>query len=147
MQLVKQCTPPEILDCHNELEALIGGSLIGDWMIRIEHKGDHDPQYSCWQQWGDTLFAITHPDSVMEAIYDCRSRRPTHAIRLYAEKVWPQSRLIYRVEETPDCDRRQQRPESGGVALPVSSAEDLGRANARVAGDLENGTLPKMNSR
>jgi ribulose bisphosphate carboxylase small subunit len=91
-------------------------------MIRIEHKGDHEPPYSNWQQWGDMLFAITRPDSVMEAIYACRSNHPGHAIRIYAEKVWPESRLIYRIHDTPSPGHKQQQSESGGETLQATAA-------------------------
>lgn len=120
MQLVKHCTPSATLECHNELEQFVGRSLIGDWMICIEHKGDGEPPYSRWQQWGDMLFAITRPDSVMEAIYACRDNHPTHAIRIYAEKVWPESRMIYRIHETPDGGHTNTQ--STNDALPAPAA-------------------------
>ncbi|MGD8560285.1 MAG: ribulose bisphosphate carboxylase small subunit [Gammaproteobacteria bacterium] len=132
MHLVNNCTPPATLNCHHELEEFIGRSLLGDWMIRIEHKGDNEPPYHRWQQWGDMLFAITRPDSVMEAIYACRSSYPAHAIRIYAEKVWPESRMIYRIHETPDSGQTRQHSESGGKALPAP-ATNQGWGNAWAA--------------
>lgn len=142
MYLVEHRSPLATLNCHNELEAFIGRSLLGDWMIRIEHMGDHEPMYSSWQQWGDMLFAITRPDSVMAAIYACRSNHPTHAIRIYAEKMWPESRMIYRIHETPDRGqkqlRSQQRSESGGKALPAP-AEKRSWDNSWVARIRESG--------
>lgn len=102
MQLVQQhVTSPVPLQGHDELEKLINQSLRGDWIIRVEHMGQDQPQHSGWRQWKNALFAVRSPEPVMEAIYACRASNPTHSIRMYAEKVQPESRFIYSVYDAP----------------------------------------------
>jgi len=102
MQLVQQNFTSQVpLQGHDELEQLITQSLRGDWIIRVEHMGQDQPPHSGWRQWKDALFAVRSPEPVMEAIYACRACNPTHSIRMYAEKVQPQSRFIYPVYDAP----------------------------------------------
>ena len=102
MQLVQQhVTPLAPLHGHEELETLINQSLRGDWIIRVEHSGLDETPQSRWQQWEKALFAVKSHEPVMEAIYACRSSNPTHSIRMYAEKVRPQTRFIYPVYDAP----------------------------------------------
>jgi len=102
MQLVQhKVTRLVPLQGHDELKQLINQSLRGDWVIRVEHMGQDQPPHSCWRQWKDALFAVRSPEPVLEAIYACRASNPTHSIRMYAEKVQPQTRFIYSVYDAP----------------------------------------------
>ena len=116
MQLVQQnATPLAPLPGHDALEKLINQSLHSDWIIRVEHSGlDKKPQ-SRWQQWEKALFAVKSPEPVMEAIYACRASNPTHSIRMYAEKVRPQTRFIYPVYDAP-----VNRPEEAQTVQQLS---------------------------
>jgi ribulose bisphosphate carboxylase small subunit len=105
MQLVQQhataLAPLAPLQSHDELEKLINQSLRGDWIIRVEHIGQDETPQSSWQQWEKALFAVKSSEPVMEAIYACRASNPSHSIRMYAEKVRPQTRFIYPVYDAP----------------------------------------------
>ena len=101
MQLVQQRTSLALVPGHGELEKLIQQSLRGDWVIRVEHMGQDQPPHSHWQQWEKPLFAVKSSEPVMEAIYACRASNPLHSIRMYAEKVQPQTRFIYSVYDAP----------------------------------------------
>lgn len=101
MQLVQQPTSLALIPGHGELEKMIHQSLRGDWIIRVEHMGQDQPPHSRWQQWEKALFAVKSPEPVMEAIYACRAINPTHSIRMYAEKVQPQTRFICPVYDAP----------------------------------------------
>ncbi|MEW5755744.1 MAG: ribulose bisphosphate carboxylase small subunit [Pseudomonadota bacterium] len=90
-------------DRLDEVEQLIGQNLCGDWILRIEHAAcDADP-YLRWQPWGDPFFAVNSSAPVIAAIRSCRVKLPKDSIRLCAEKLRPQTRLIYWVH-TPDDD-------------------------------------------
>ena len=111
MQLVQQnATPLASLQGHEALEKLINQSLHGDWIIRVEHSGPDEMPQSRWQQWEKALFAVKSPEPVMEAIYACRTSNPTHSIRMYAEKVQPQTRFIYSVYDAPVNKSEKTQP-------------------------------------
>ena len=79
------------------LRKLIEDSLLSDWVIRIEYgNGSYD---SDWLQWGDTIFAIRSAEPVLDAIVDCYNRNSNCPIRLHAEKVRPQTRMLYTVSK------------------------------------------------
>lgn len=79
-----------------EVKRLVESSLTHDWILRIEHIGPGSARAK-WQQWGDSLFAVTDAASVVDGIVACRSSYPQHSIRLNAEKVSPRTRMVYPV--------------------------------------------------
>jgi ribulose bisphosphate carboxylase small subunit len=79
-----------------KLRKLIETSLKFDWIIRVEYASDNSG-VSCWQQWDRTFFAIRAADAVLLAVADCYKNNPASTIRIYAEKVRPQTHLLYTV--------------------------------------------------
>lgn len=128
MQLVQQhFTPLVPLQGHAELEQLIDQSLRGDWIIRVEHMAQDQPPHSRWQQWQNALFAVKSPNPVMEAIYACRASNPTHSIRMYAEKVRPQTRFIYPVYDAP-VNNPEEAQTVQQVSANTGTSQNWGRA-------------------
>ena len=78
------------------LKKIIENSLLCDWVIRIEFHGG-ETGIHCWQQWDKTFFAIKSAKQVLQAITNCYTLRPRSMIRLYAEKIRPQTRLFFTV--------------------------------------------------
>jgi ribulose bisphosphate carboxylase small subunit len=79
-----------------KINNLIESSLLFDWIIRIElDRGES--RHSCWEQWDQTFFALRTAESVIAAVKSCYSRNPDCTIRIYAEKVRPQSRMYFTV--------------------------------------------------
>ena len=79
-----------------QLRKLIESSLLADWVIRIEYsdgKSATDP----WQQWDQAVFAIRSADDVLAAIMDCYAKNMNCSIRMNAEKVRPQTRMLFTV--------------------------------------------------
>lgn len=80
-----------------ELEQMVVEHLHGDWVVRIEHTPRVMDYHDGWKQWGKALFPVGDPARVIDAISGCRNRHPAHTIRLCAEKLRPQARLVLRV--------------------------------------------------
>ena len=82
-----------------EVKKLVEDSLTHDWILRVEHigPGAGDAKRAQWQQWGDSLFAVTDASSVVDGIVSCRYSNPQHAIRLNAEKVKPRTQMYFPV--------------------------------------------------
>ena len=82
-----------------EVKKLVEDSLTHDWILRVEHIGPAagDAKRAQWQQWGDSLFAVTDASSVVDGIVSCRYSNPQHAIRLNAEKVKPRTQMYFPV--------------------------------------------------
>jgi len=79
-----------------KINNLIESSLLFDWIIRIEfHR--RGSEYTCWEQWDQTFFALRAAESVIAAVKTCYSRNPDCTIRIYAEKVRPQTRMYFTV--------------------------------------------------
>jgi len=79
-----------------KLRKLIESSLQFDWIIRVEYASGNTGLV-CWQQWDKTFFAIRAADAVLLAVTDCYKNNPASTIRLSAEKVRPQTHLLYTV--------------------------------------------------
>lgn len=94
-----------------EVKKLVEDSLTHDWILRIEHigPGAGKAKHAQWQQWGDSLFAVTDASSVVDGIVACRSSNPQHAIRLNAEKLKPRTQMYFPV----------YRPEQQGSEAPI----------------------------
>jgi ribulose bisphosphate carboxylase small subunit len=80
-----------------EIARLIEENLTHDWILRVEHSSSESIKPMCrqWEQWGDSMFAVTDPALVIDNIVACRASHPDHSIRLNAEKVRPRSQLYY----------------------------------------------------
>ena len=80
-----------------EIASLVEENLTHDWILRVEHCASDviKPMRGQWEQWGDSLFAVTDPASVIDNIVACRASHPDHSIRLNAEKVRPRTRFYY----------------------------------------------------
>jgi ribulose bisphosphate carboxylase small subunit len=94
-----------------EIARLIEENLTHDWILRVEHCNSDiiKPRHAQWEQWGDSVFAITDPSPVIDYIVACRASHPDHSIRLNAEKLRPSSRLYYWVY-TPEQHGMHQHP-------------------------------------
>ena len=132
MRLLEICNPVPALQNRNKMENFIDQSLLGDWIIRVEYSGNNSQGQRGWIQWGSTMFAIRSPDEVMEAIDACHTNYPEQEIRIYAEKVRPQVRIVYSVYRAsepglkhlatvngPSDAANQEWLQSGGQAVPV----------------------------
>lgn len=97
MRLLENYYPVPPLQNRHSLENFIDQSLLGDWIIRVEYSGNNSQGQKAWAQWGSTMFAVKSPDEVMQAIDACHANYPAKEIRLYAEKVRPETRMIYSV--------------------------------------------------
>jgi ribulose bisphosphate carboxylase small subunit len=78
------------------LKKMIESSLLADWVIRIEYQGD-ESEDSCWALWDQAYFAIRSANPVVEALLACYTKHPSCTIRIYAEKIRPQTRLLFTV--------------------------------------------------
>ncbi len=97
MRLVENLNPVPPLQNRRNIENFIDRSLLGDWIIRVEYSGNNSEGQADWVQWGSTMFAISSPDKVIEAIDACHANYPAQEIRIYAEKFQPEIRTIYSV--------------------------------------------------
>ena len=78
-----------------EVNKLVSKYLYGDCVVRIDHTPRVVDRHLRWQPWGQTFFAIRDAGPVIDAIVACRSSYPTHTIRVCAERLRPQSRLVF----------------------------------------------------
>ncbi|UCB55501.1 MAG: ribulose bisphosphate carboxylase small subunit [Thiotrichales bacterium] len=118
-----------------KVKKLVEDSLGHDWMLRIEHVGSVPGKTvrAQWQQWGDSMFAVTDASSVIDGIVACRASYPRHAIRLNAEKVNPRTQMYHRVFR-PERQGNEARIQhhAGAVSSRInerlSSLVDAGRS-------------------
>lgn len=104
MWLVQNSNPVPTLPNRYKIEQFIDSSLLGNWTIRIEHSLAGGSQgKAIWRQWGTTLFAITSARAVLEAIDACHARYPSHEIRIHAERLKPEMRMVYCVYRAADA--------------------------------------------
>ena len=78
-----------------EVSQLVSKYLRGDCVVRIDHTPRVVDRDVRWQQWGQTFYAIRDAGPVIDAIVACRARYPTRTIRVCAERLQPQSRLVF----------------------------------------------------
>ena len=78
-----------------EVRQLVSEHLRGDWVVRIEHTPRVMDYRQGWQRWGKALLPTGDAAPVIDAIRGCRATHPAHKIRLYAEKLRPQARLVF----------------------------------------------------
>ena len=120
MKLVQHATPLDSFSSRDEVESLIGQSLFGDWVLRIEHFGTEQQSNSQWKQWGDAFFAVRETEPVIQALVACHASNPNHSIRIYAEKIRPETRLIYSVYDAAEEQTYNQK--AANENLPASAA-------------------------
>jgi len=99
------------------VKKLVEDSLMYDWILRIEHIGPAagNTARAQWQQWGDSMFAVTDASSIVDGIVACRARNPKHAIRLSAEKVNPRTQMYYPVFRPEQQGKEAQMPGYAGA--------------------------------
>lgn len=97
MQPVENLDPVMPLQNREKIESFIENSLLGDWIIRIEYSGRNAQGQTDWLQWDSTFFAITSAEDVLQVIDSCYAYFPEREIRISAEKVRPQTRMVYSV--------------------------------------------------
>jgi len=95
MQLDQYFVRLTSLALFNKVENLVQQSLRGDWIVRIQYGEQVSADDHRWQQWKSPFFALRDASSLNEEILACRMCFPLQPIRLYAEKVRPESRFIY----------------------------------------------------
>ncbi|MAT65268.1 MAG: hypothetical protein CMN57_06460 [Gammaproteobacteria bacterium] len=95
MQPAPTISPAIHLPHLEEVSTLLRDHLQGDWIVRIEHRAPAALPRSLWRTWGRTQYTRQGADRVMDRILDCHAANPEHAIRLCAEKLRPQARLVY----------------------------------------------------
>lgn len=78
-----------------EVSALLRDHLQGDWIVRIEHLNPRDRLRTLWRTWGRTRYVRQGTEAVMDSILDCHLAHPQHSIRLCAERMRPETRLVY----------------------------------------------------
>ena len=88
-----------VLKSHylDEVERLIKNTLLGQWILRVEHTKDVNPVSIQWQQWENALYCVKEANPVIRSIQACRAKFPTHSVRLYAEMPRLRTRFIYPV--------------------------------------------------
>ena len=107
MQLAQRYAPLTSLASLNEVQQVVAQHLCHDWVVRIEHADQAAVELNSWNQWDKAMFALRNVEPVIDAILSCRVNHPGHAIRLNAEKMRPQTRMIYWVY-LPEFDALQQ---------------------------------------
>jgi len=135
MKLVQNAIPLDSLGYRNDVESLIGQSLFGDWLLRIEHAGTEPQSSSNWKQWDDVFFAIKDTEPVMQALFACHASHPSHSIRIYAEKIRPETRMIYSVYDATKDQAAEKNAANENLAASAAN-QDVGeslvaRANSK----------------
>lgn len=123
MQPVENFNPVPLLNNRENVQNFIDQSLLGDWIIRVEYSGRNAQGQTDWLQWGSTFFAITSPNDVMQAIDSCYAYLPEREIRIYAEKVRPQTRMVYSVYRATESELNSQTPVPVSVASQAANQE------------------------
>ena len=123
MRLVDNLDPVPPLNNRKNVENFIDQSLLGDWIIRVEYSGNNAQGQPDWLQWGATLFAINSSNDVMQAIDSCYAYFPERDIRIYAEKVRPETRMVYSVYRADESGLNSRAPVS--VASQAANQEWL----------------------
>lgn len=95
MQRVRSLYPASNLPSLGEVSNLVRQGLGPDWVIRIEHLLPDSPPGSRWTAWDKARFAPRDPTSIIDTIHRCHQAYPDHAIRLCAEKLRPETQLVY----------------------------------------------------
>lgn len=78
-----------------EVSALLRDHLQGDWTVRIEHLNPRDRLRTLWRSWGRSQYVRHGTEALMDNILECHLAHPQHAIRLCAERLRPETRLVY----------------------------------------------------
>lgn len=108
MRLVKKFDPVPPLHNRKNIKNFIDQSLLGDWIIRVEYARNNSQGQLSWYQWGSTMFAIKSSADVLEAIDGCHASYPAQEIRIHAEKVRPETRLVYSVYNSAELDLKDE---------------------------------------
>jgi ribulose bisphosphate carboxylase small subunit len=79
-----------------KIRKLVESSLLSDWVIRLEYETGK-METADWQQWDEAMFAVRSAEPVLTALSACYSKYPDCTIRINAEKIRPQTRMLYTV--------------------------------------------------
>jgi len=117
-----------------KLRKIIDNGLLFDWIIRIEYSGGLSDRDN-WLQWNEAQFAIRSAEPVLAALKQCYLKHPDRMIRIHAEKIRPETRMLFTVYNpryaTADVIRatvsaESDKPETGcSFATNASSALGL----------------------
>ncbi|WP_455375774.1 ribulose bisphosphate carboxylase small subunit [Kaarinaea lacus] len=153
MQLIENFEPVPPLHNRKNIENFIDQSLLGDWVIRVEYSGKNPQGKIDWVQWGSTMFAIKSSCDVMREIDACHANYPAKEIRIYAEKVRPEMRMVYSVYRPTEFGlndkvsvsiiseaANQEWPRPGNETVPVKAKANSAWRYLAAAGTLA-GTL------
>lgn len=122
MQLDQYFVRLTSLALFNKVENLVQQSLRGDWIVRIQYGEQVSADEHRWQQWKSPFFALQDASSLNEEILACRMCFPHQPIRLYAEKVRPESRFIYTIYTPSEQNTPQSEVEPAPRVQPALTA-------------------------
>lgn len=136
MQKALCLEPANDVPVIDNIKQLVETTLLYDWVVRIEYSTDYTTNSAQWQQWGETKFAVRDSTTVLDAIKTCRYSNPGRGIRLFAEKMHPQTRLlfwIYPVVEPPAQASKQVNVITGDIRKYLAPLNDgLSAARQRI---------------
>lgn len=98
------------LSSITDVKQLIEGGMTHGWILSIEHY-DRDTTITRseqWQPWGESLWRIPDALPVIDGIVACRTRYPTHPIRLHAQKLKPRMQMFYPVYSPHQHDKEER---------------------------------------
>lgn len=95
MQPAPSLSPAHALPHLEEVSTLLREQLRDDWVVRIEHLNPHTRPRPLWRTWGEAQYIRKGAEPLIDRILDCHAAHPEHSIRLCAEKLNPQARLVY----------------------------------------------------
>jgi ribulose bisphosphate carboxylase small subunit len=128
MQLNEYFTRLTSLALFSKVETLVENSLLGDWIIWVEYGQQRSDGDVAWQQWNKPLYALKDAKSLNEEILNCRMCFPFHHVRLYAEKLKPQTKMIYWVYTPQDYSNQKVLPEQEYTDIPFETLPQRMRA-------------------
>ncbi|MFO7602720.1 MAG: ribulose bisphosphate carboxylase small subunit [Gammaproteobacteria bacterium] len=132
MPLAQRHAPVILLAALNKVQQLVSQHLCGDWVIRVEYAEQTPGASNNWRQWGKAMFALHNAEPVINGILTCQEHYPAQAIRLSAEKMRPQTRMIYWVHP-PRLESSQHDTRQPPTETPASIANKLWRAETSKA--------------
>lgn len=95
MQRIRPLYPASTLPSLGEVRNLVREGLGPDWIFRIEHLVPDSLPQGQWTAWDKPRFVPREPDPIIDTIQRCHHAHPDHALRLCAEKLRPETQLVY----------------------------------------------------
>lgn len=122
MQIAPRWEPSAPGSTLAEVERLVSDTLFGDWVIQIEYCDPTTSHSNSWIRWGTAFFAVRDPSEIVDAIVMCRKAHPDRQIRLHTEKLRPQTRFVYYLDQPAKAEPRLRLVKSGSQPKPDESA-------------------------